>query len=289
MNGLLSSFGTFCCLGIYCLALCRELPADELSDSNAKTNPESKLSDKDRVTIKRSTHPVWFDSKEGTIHPNRAPKNINVDDRLDSIQGPTQPSQPGWWTNLIKDFSDLFWWIFQGWQILILICLIALLSVAFFFLLRNRTSSQMRFKKLSDASQREKEKVKMQDLPFEVEETMFGLLAQAERYRTAGDFSKAIIYLFSYALVEMDAARCIRLERGKTNRVYLRELNDRDSLRRFTHQLVVAFEYAFFGKHVLSKEDFESIWQQLPSFETNLKQILAAPNQSLRATTLRAT
>jgi hypothetical protein len=111
---------------------------------------------------------------------------------------------------------------------------------------------------------------------------MFGLLAQAEKYRAAGDYSKAITYLFSHALVEMDGARCIRLARGKTNRAYLRELRDQESLRYFTNQLVLAFEYAFFGKHVLSKEAFERIWEQVPAFDANIKQIGPQPSKSNR-------
>ena len=109
-------------------------------------------------------------------------------------------------------------------------------------------SFQARAAKLTDLSIREKEKEKLQDLPFELEQTMFGLLAQAERYRAAGDFSKAIVYLFSHALVEMVGARCIRLERGQTNRAYIRVLNGRDNLRGFTNQISLAFECSFLGK-----------------------------------------
>ena len=137
--------------------------------------------------------------------------------------------------------------------------MITLLVIAGFVILRYGLSFQSHGGKLSDVSMLEREKAKLLDLPFEVEQTMFGLLAQAEKYREAGDYSKAIIYLFSHALVEMDGARCIRLARGKTNRAYLRELRDQESLRGFTNQLVSAFEYAFFGKHVLSQDAFERI------------------------------
>jgi hypothetical protein len=140
---------------------------------------------------------------------------------------------------------------------------------------------------MSDLSMREREKAKLQDLPFEIEQTMFGLLAQAERYRAAGDYSKAIIYLFSHALVELDGARCIRLARGKTNRAYLRELNGQDNLRGFSNQLVLAFEYAFFGKHVLSQEAFERIWQQVPAFDATLKQIVSKPSTNDGLTSAR--
>lgn len=249
------------------------LPASEENDPL-----RAKVDDKDRATIHRSTHSVWFDSSDQSVHPTRASKTIDVDDRHRSIAGTVQPNTWSWWRAFRLSLGDWFSWIFQSWQILLLVCLLSLLVIVGFLVLRYGLSFQVRAAKLSDLSIREREKAKLQDLPFELEQTMFGLLAQAERYRAAGDFSKAIIYLFSHALVEMDGARCIRLERGKTNRAYLRELNGQDNLRGFTNQLVLAFEYAFFGKHVLSQEAFERIWQQVPAFDAYLKQIVSKPS-----------
>lgn len=249
------------------------LPASEENDPL-----RAKVDDKDRATIHRSTHSVWFDSSDQSVHPTRASKTIDVDDRHRSIAGTVQPNTWSWWRAFRLSLGDWFSWIFQSWQILLLVCLLGLLVIVGFLVLQYGLSFQVRAAKLSDLSIREREKAKLQDLPFELEQTMFGLLAQAERYRAAGDFSKAIIYLFSHALVEMDGARCIRLERGKTNRAYLRELNGQDNLRGFTNQLVLAFEYAFFGKHVLSQEAFERIWQQVPAFDAYLKQIVTKPS-----------
>ena len=249
------------------------LPASEDNDPL-----RAKVDVKDRATIHRSTHSVWFDSSDQSVHPTRASKTIDVDDRHRSIAGTVQPNSWSWWRTFRLSLGDWFSWIFQSWQILLLVCLLSLLVIVGFLVLQYGLSFQVRAAKLSDLSVREREKAKLHDLPFELEQTMFGLLAQAERYRAAGDFSKAIIYLFSHALVEMDGARCIRLERGKTNRAYLRELNGQDNLRGFTNQLVLAFEYAFFGKHVLNQEAFERIWQQLPAFDAYLKQIVSKPS-----------
>ena len=249
-----------------------------------ETQPEtysSKVNDKDKAVLGRSTNSVWFDAEDGTVHPTRKSKPINVDDRHDSIAGPVTRTRSTWWTSFWSTTGGFISWIFRGWQLLLLISLLAFLSIIGFILFRSGFSFQVLTSKSTDKSVLEREKAKLLDLPFEVEQTMFGLLAQAERFRTAGDYSKAVIYLFSHALVEMDGARCIRLERGKTNRVYLRELRDRDQLRGFTNQLVVAFEYAFFGKHVLSQEAFERIWQQLPSFDEQIKIVVSKPNPVL--------
>lgn len=240
------------------------------------------ISAKDRSTIKRSVHSVLYDSDEGAIRPIRGSKSIDVGDRHDSIAGDDKFTAPSWWTAFRDLLGEFFSWITYSWQIILIVCLVSLLSVVGFLVLKYGVSFQEHFKKMSALPDREmeREKAKIQDLPFEVEQSMYGLLAQAERYRAAGDFSKAIIYLFSHALVEMDGARCIRLERGKTNRIYLRELRERDRLQGFTSQLVLAFEYAFFGKHVLSQEAFERIWQQLPAFNAYIKQVGSNPSDN---------
>lgn len=262
------------------LAILTNIPsfANEPVPPNSNQIAPSTITDSDKSIIKRSNDPVWFDSNDGTIRPIGRSRFIDVEDRHDSIARPAAKTPPSWWSAFRKNLGDLLAWLFQGWHILLIVCFVTLLIVTglivFYYVLKPEGQRG----RSMHLSRRQNEKAKIQDLPFEVEMSMLGLLSQAERYRAAGDFSKAIIYLFSYALVEMDGARLIRLERGKTNRVYLGELRGRDSLRSFTSQVILAFEYAFFGKHVLSKEMFEPIWQQLPAFEAYLKQSSAAPS-----------
>ena len=191
----------------------------------------------------------------------------------------TRTSTWSWWRDLLKSWSDLFSVLFRSWQILLIVCTIGILSLVGFLFIRYGWDFEARTSRSTRLSTREREDAKLQDLPFELEQSAFGLLAQAERHRASGDFSKAIIYLFSHALVEMDSAGCIRLERGKTNRVYLRELREREYLKGFTNQLVNAFESAFFGKHVVSQKVFEDIWQQIPAFDAHLKQAVSNPSQ----------
>ncbi len=243
----------------------------------AQTSPAN-VSDKDRSTINRSTHAVWYDANDGTVRPIQGNKIIDVNDRHDSIAGNARASTPGWWKDFLQSWRDFFALLFQSWQILLIVCSLVILSIIGFLCFRYGLIFQASTARTTRLSDKKREEAKMQKLPFEVEQSMFGLLAQAERHRAMGDFSKAVIYLFSYALIEMDNSRCIRLERGKTNRVYLRELRDHDNLAGFIKELVSAFEYAFFGKHVLSQDAFERIWQQVPAFDAYLKQIVANPS-----------
>ena len=224
--------------------------------------------------VRKSTHPVWFDAKTGNITPVAARKNeIDVSDRHSSVATPEPRTNSAWWDSLWGSLSIVFSWLFEGWLTILGVFLVLLALVAGFLVWRHGSKGGgfFRSREAKDLLAHELEKAKIQDLPFEIELTAIGLLGQAAKLRAAGDYSKAIVYLFSHVLVEMDGARCIRLTRGKTNRTYLRELRGREMLKSFTNQLVQAFEFAFFGKHQLSQETFEAIWQQLPVFEENLK------------------
>ena len=73
------------------------------------------------------------------------------------------------------------------------------------------------------------------------------LLGQAREYYLAENYDEAIIFLFSYELVELDRRSLIRLAVGKTNRQYLRELGARTALASLLGQTMVAFEDVYFG------------------------------------------
>ena len=243
----------------------RQLAADETVAKNIAMEND---------LVRKSTHPVWFDAKTGNITPVAVRKNeIDVSDRHSSVATPDTRTNSAWWDSLLGSLSNVFSWLFEGWLTILGVFLVLLAIVAGFLLWRYGSNGDgfFRSREAKDLLAHEREKAKIQDLPFEIEQTAMGLLGQAAKLRAAGDYSKAIVYLFSHVLVEMDGARCIRLTRGKTNRTYLRELRGREMLKSFTSQLVQAFEFAFFGKHQLSQESFEAIWQQLPVFEENLK------------------
>ncbi len=113
---------------------------------------------------------------------------------------------------------------------------------------------------------------RVEDLPFSLPRTEGDLLAAARRHYEAGNFSGAIVCLFSYQLVELDRYDLIRLARGKTNRQYLRELISHPDLRTIMIQTVIAFEAVFFGHHQLSRRRFEQCWQRLQDFHQLVRQ-----------------
>jgi hypothetical protein len=93
------------------------------------------------------------------------------------------------------------------------------------------------------------------------------LLGEARRSFQAGNYRDAIIYLFSYQLLQLDKGQFIRLAKGKTNRQYLRELAGRRPLRGLVEETMVAFEEVFFGHRAMERDRFESCWSRLGEFE----------------------
>jgi hypothetical protein len=109
-------------------------------------------------------------------------------------------------------------------------------------------------------------------LPFMADRPNRDLLGEAKRHYQQANFSEAIIYLFSYQLVELDKSSLIHLAKGKTNRQYLREVSRAQSLKRLVESTMVAFEDVFFGQRPLDRHGFEACWNRLSEFETLVSQ-----------------
>ena len=107
-------------------------------------------------------------------------------------------------------------------------------------------------------------------LPFQLKRPRGDLLAEAQRLYDEGQYDEAMIYLYSYQLVQLDKSQVIRLTRGKTNRQYLREVRRRSNLFELMQLSMVTFEDVFFGDHSLDRSGFELCWTQLDEFHHQL-------------------
>ena len=116
---------------------------------------------------------------------------------------------------------------------------------------------------------------RVESLPFKVRRPRSDLLVEARRCYREGNYAEAIIYLFSYQLVQLDRYQIIRLTKGKTNRQYLREIRRRSALRDLLRQTMVAFEDVFFGDRRLPQTRFEACWDRLDEFHQLAQQELA--------------
>ncbi|MEM9940887.1 MAG: hypothetical protein AAF939_04785 [Planctomycetota bacterium] len=111
----------------------------------------------------------------------------------------------------------------------------------------------------------------IRELPFEMETDFGDFLALAKKAYSNNDFRKATIFLFSYLLVSLDQHQLIQLKKGKTNRQYLAELNENESLANYYQEVMIPFEAAFFGNHQLRHSDIESCWSQLNEFQNQIR------------------
>jgi len=123
--------------------------------------------------------------------------------------------------------------------------------------------------------QRKKKEKKIQidparaeDLPFEATQAAYeNPLAAAEALYRSGNYNAAIILAYGYMLLVLDQGRFIDLQKGKTNRMYLRELRGVLKLKELLGNAMLGLEDSYFGKINLSKERFESVWESIPTFE----------------------
>ena len=116
---------------------------------------------------------------------------------------------------------------------------------------------------------------RVESLPFQLKAPQSDLVSEARRHYEAGNYNDAIIYLYSYQLVELDKHQLIRLTKGKTNRQYLREVRRRGDLFGTLQASMLAFEDVFFGNHPLERSRFESCWSGLEAFHRSLEQATA--------------
>jgi hypothetical protein len=107
---------------------------------------------------------------------------------------------------------------------------------------------------------------RIEQLPVNLRRARSDLLGEARRHYEAGQYNEAMIYLYSYMLVELDKSQHIRLLHGKTNRQYLWELRRSPELRQLVAQAMIAFEDVFFGGHNLDRSRFEACYGALDAF-----------------------
>jgi hypothetical protein len=112
---------------------------------------------------------------------------------------------------------------------------------------------------------------RVEDLPFEASQWTGDPLAEARKLAQQGRFDEAIIYLYGYQLLALDQSRKIHLHKGKTNRMYIREIESLPDLQDIVELTMVKFEQVFFGKHSLTKQSFLEVWTKLDAFHSLIK------------------
>jgi len=198
-------------------------------------------------------------------------------DGLRRVEVP-KPRDWSWLKDWMPDLGDWFrnlWPSWAGWPDTMLgwiawSVLILALGAVGYLLIRAYLSRETRSAKSGDGEKESEQEDtdRIEALPMPVTSGRSDLLGEARRHYQQGNYGQAIVYLFSFQLVQLDKQQIIRLTKGKTNRQYLREVGPQASLRQLVEQTMVAFEDVFFGNCTLDRARFESCWARLDEFQS---------------------
>ncbi|MEZ6136264.1 MAG: hypothetical protein R3C53_15320 [Pirellulaceae bacterium] len=204
----------------------------------------------------------WYDSQADSYKPPQVSPARDNDLRSKGRVAAVKTKTPwNWnWQPLWDALSYLFSW--ASLSILAAIALFALLALIIHSL---RNYAPVRNERMLKVGRVEIDAARVSSLPFDVVRSQGDPLSEAEMLRRAGRYNEAIVYLYGYMLLALDQTRKIHLQKGRTNRMYLRELK-LTALKRIVEPTMLAFEEVFFGKHSISQERFELLWGQLDDF-----------------------
>ena len=125
----------------------------------------------------------------------------------------------------------------------------------------------------NDGSKRKlRDAAKVIDLPFDVSVDDDNLSQTAQKLAQQGDYQTAIRYLYSHMLVELDEHNWIKLRRGNTNRMYLRQLRPNALIARCFASVMQPFEEVFFGHHQISENTYNTARDNVVEIENLIKQ-----------------
>lgn len=216
----------------------------------------------------------WYDKQTEGFRP---PEVAQADDDPVRTAGSISQSPPATATDLQSASQPWFanWpgeefaqWMQTSLFILLTVGLVVLLAWLTYYSLRDYLPEKQRRQKLQSVGI---DPSRIADLPFESNPSAHDPLSTAQQAMQAGNYDQAIAYLLGYLLLALDQRRMIHLQRGKTNRMYLRELANQPSLAAIVNSAVQPFEASYFGKHSVTRQQFMAAWQQVDEFHQLLQ------------------
>ena len=211
---------------------------------------------------------VWFDTDRSGIVPvtlvpesddsiNRDSRWLPKAQRLQQSAAPSAPSRGLFGTGYT--IANVL-----AWALLILLAMVVIGFLAFVISKTETPESALAKRRANRAAELPDQQTmqRINHLPTELQRTDVNLRSEAQRLMNARQYDQAIILLYGHQLLLLDHAGKLRLNRGKTNRKYVREMEsvDRQSARRL-RATVDAFERTYFGRHSISEAEFSELWQ----------------------------
>lgn len=218
--------------------------------------------------LKRFPDVRWYDEAAGGYKP---PVLVDPTDNPLRTEGWRTPPQAAYSWDWMDNWNWNWNWFPSGagtalgWFVysLAIIVFVAIVGFLVWFLVRDYLPG-IRHQGIA-SKQIKIDLARVEDLPFEAKLDMGDPLAAAMALKARADYDAALIYLYGYMLLALDGQRHIFLQKGKTNRMYLREIAS-VKLGEITHMCMLAFEDSYFGKHATTQERFQAIWEQVDNF-----------------------
>lgn len=235
-----------------------------------------------KEVLKRGTSPTWFNAETGEwTYPeaHRAGTNEqSIASRDKYIYQPPPPTSTGtFWQDLFRGMADFFGeFIGIVAKLLLILAIVGIIAfLVMTFIKGTANPFDWRKSQATVNTLAVHDPAKIVDLPFSVEAPSGDLLGQADAFRRNGDYARSIVYLFGHVLVELDSKGLIHLQRGKTNRMYLRELKHDSELTKYQQYLIQVFEAVFFGRYTITQEICDRCWDLLPGLNEAIAKAVA--------------
>lgn len=251
----------------------RDVPVESVSSAEKESSAES-----DPGSLEIASSPInprlvesgekalrdypWYDAEKHELNPVTLKSSTGDAAHRDSTWKSNWPewNWPDWDLSWMGPFAQ-----FLGYLILVLL-VVGIVALIVRLIQNAQITIATGVRHEDEEIQRRGDIDRVEALPFPVLRQRGDLLEAARQAYQAGRFDDAMVCLFSYFLVQMDRAQMLRLERGKTNRQYLREVGGRSQAGSILEPAMLAFEDVYFGHHALDRSRFESSWNRLDEF-----------------------
>ena len=246
-----------------------DMPPPDMEEFDTDFDSESFLDKWEEYLKKLGEEAEANSGGSGQANPNSPQGNGSASDGgLDPSSGNSSAAPPAqrsseWNPNIdfFEGAGGLVEFIFWGILVVLVIGVIGLIVWA--IINREQTNKDPGLlSRSSDLSEEDR----LEELPVQLDPAFKNLLDRVRECYENGDYNQAIIYLFSYKLIQLDKKHLIRLTRGKTNHQYLREVTGHNQLQDTLRLTVRAFEDVFFGNHNLTKSRFQQCWNNVEIF-----------------------
>lgn len=211
---------------------------------------------------------VWYDADSKALLPielrDQRTDTMNRDSRWTPKPEGTKKAAPNPTTTTGTFWGSMSWGNFFGWLFLVILMggIVGLLVYVFANSAFDFRPSPIPQTLVGQRALDEQTKQRIAELPAELRDTDVNPRTELERLMQRGDFDRAIIFLYGHQLLLLDRISWLRLSRWKTNRQYVRETRGGDlEAGELLGKTVDAFERSYFGRHSLTRSQFDVLWQ----------------------------